>query len=82
VSQRVAGRERESDTMPNETQLKRLISDAIFEAHLTHGRPGAGGRLHISREDSMAIASAVFDALNRAGVLVSDDSREAPHRPR
>jgi hypothetical protein len=30
----------------------------------------------------MAIASAVFDALNRAGVLVSDDSREAPHRPR
>jgi hypothetical protein len=67
--------------MPNETHLKRLISDAIFEAHITHGRPGAGGRLHISREDSVAIASAVFDALNRAGVLLSDDSRQNAYRP-
>jgi hypothetical protein len=49
--------------MPNETHLKRLISDAVFEAHNTHGGQAAGGRLYISREDSRIIASAVFDVL-------------------
>ena len=34
--------------MPNETHLKRLISDAVFEAHNTHGREAKGDRLHIS----------------------------------
>jgi hypothetical protein len=58
--------------MPNETHLKRLISDAAFEAHNTHGRQAAGDRLHISREDSRIIASAVFDALRRANVLLID----------
>jgi hypothetical protein len=58
--------------MPNETHLKRLISDAVFEAPHTHGRQTAGGRLHISREDSRIIASAVFDALRRANVLLID----------
>ena len=53
--------------MPNETHLKRLISDAVFEAHNTHGRQAAGDRLHTSREDSRIIASAVFDALRRGG---------------
>ena len=47
--------------MPNETHLKRLISDAVFEAHNTHGGHAAGDRLYISREDSRIIASAVFD---------------------
>jgi hypothetical protein len=56
--------------MPNETHLKRLISDAVFEAHNTHGRQAAGDRLHISREDSRIIASAVFDTLRRANVLL------------
>ena len=58
--------------MPNETHLKRLISDAVFEAHNTHGRQAAGDRLHISREDSRIIASAVFDTLRRANVLLID----------
>ena len=58
--------------MPNETHLKRLISDAVFEAYRTHGRQGAGDRLHISREDSRIIASAVFDALRRVNVLLID----------
>src|SRR5262249_22687071 len=58
----------------NETHLKRLISDAVFEAHHTHGRQAAGDRLHISREDSLIIASAVFDALRRANVLLIDQS--------
>jgi hypothetical protein len=57
--------------MPNETHLKRLISDAVFEAHNTHGRQAAGD-LHISREDSRIIASAVFDVLKRANVLLID----------
>src|SRR3974377_190832 len=52
--------------MPNETHLIRLISDAVFEAHNAHGRQAVGDRLHISREDSRIIASAVFDALGRA----------------
>ena len=37
-----------------------------------HGRQAAGDRLHISREDSRIIASAVFDALRRANVLLID----------
>jgi hypothetical protein len=57
--------------MPNETHLKRLISDAVFEAHNTHGRAG-GDQLHMSREDSRIIASAVFDVLRRANVLLID----------
>jgi hypothetical protein len=58
--------------MPNERHLKRLISDAVFEAHNTHGGQAAGDRLHISREDSRIIASAVFDVLRRANVLLID----------
>jgi hypothetical protein len=57
--------------MPNEIHLKRLISDAVFEAHNTHEQ-ATGGRLHISREDSRIIASAVFDVLRRANVLLID----------
>ena len=57
--------------MPNETHLKRLISDAVFEAHNTHGGH-AGDRLYISREDSRIIANAVFDVLRRANVLLID----------
>ncbi len=62
--------------MPNETHLKRLISDAVFEAHNTHGSRSAGDRrrLHISREDSRIIAGAVFDALRRANVLLIDQA--------
>jgi len=55
--------------MPNETHLKRLISDAVFEAHNTHGEQAAGDRLNISREDSRIVA---FDALRRANVLLID----------
>lgn len=58
--------------MPNETHLKRLISDAVFEAHHTRGGHAARDRLHISREDSRIIASAVFDVLRRANVLLID----------
>jgi hypothetical protein len=58
--------------MPNETHLKRLISDAVFEAYKTHGKQVAGDKLHISREDSRVIASAVFDVLSRANVLLID----------
>jgi hypothetical protein len=58
--------------MPNETHLKRLISDAVFEAYNTHGGHAAGDRLHISREDSRIIAGAVFDAVRRANVLLID----------
>ena len=58
--------------MPNETHLRRLISDAVFEAHYTHARQAAGDRFHLSREDSRIIASAVFDALTRADVLLID----------
>jgi len=59
--------------MPNETHLKRLIADAVFEAHNTlHGRQAARDRLYISREDSRTIAVAVFDALSRANVLLID----------
>jgi len=61
-----------SPQMPNETHLKRLISDAVFEAHNTHGGHAAGDRLYISREDSRIIASAVFDVLRRANVLLID----------
>jgi hypothetical protein len=57
--------------MPNETRLKRLISGAVFESHNTHGQAG-GDRLHVSREDSRIIASAVFDVLRRANVLLID----------
>jgi hypothetical protein len=57
--------------MPNETHLKRLISDAVFEAHYTHAGQATGDR-HISREDSRIIAGAVFDALRRANVLLID----------
>ena len=65
--------------MPNEIHLKRLISDAVFEAYNTHGRQAAGDRLHISREDSRIIASAVFDTLSRANVLLIDrPSRSNP----
>jgi hypothetical protein len=55
--------------MPNETHLKRLISDAVFETHNTHGEQAAGDRLNISREDSRIVA---FDALRRANVLLID----------
>jgi len=58
--------------MPNETHLKRLISDAVFEAYNTHGGQSTGDRLYISREASRIIASAVFDALSRANVLLID----------
>ena len=58
--------------MPNETHLKRLISDAVFEAYNTHGKLAAGERPHISREGYRIIASAVFDALSRANVLLID----------
>jgi hypothetical protein len=58
--------------MPNETHLKRLISDAVFEAHYTHAGKATEDRLHISREDSRIIAGAVFDALRRANVLLID----------
>jgi hypothetical protein len=69
--------------MPNETHLKRLISDAVFEAHNTHGMQAGGDRLHISREDSLIIASAVFDSLKRANVLLIDQpSQSNPERPR
>jgi hypothetical protein len=37
-----------------------------------HGGQAAGDRLHISREDSLMIASAVFDVLRRANVLLID----------
>ena len=67
--------------MPNETHLKRLISDAVFEAHNTHGGQAAGEPLHISREDSLIIASAFFGVLRRANVLLvdqpGDSNREA-----
>jgi len=58
--------------MPNETHLKRLISDAVFDAHSTHGGQAAGDRLNNSRENSRIIAGAVFDALRRANVLLID----------
>jgi hypothetical protein len=59
--------------MPNETHLKRLIADAVFEAHNTpHGGQAAGDRLYISREHSRIIAGAVFDVLSRANVLLID----------
>jgi hypothetical protein len=58
--------------MPNETHLKRLISDAVFEAHNSYGGQAAGDPLHISRENSRIIAGAVFDALRRANVLLID----------
>ena len=58
--------------MPNEMHLKRLISDAVFEAYNTHGAQAAGDRRSISREDSRMIASAVFVALSRAIVLLID----------
>ena len=58
--------------MPNETHLKRLIADAVFEAHNTHRGQAAGDRLYISRENSRIIAGAVFDALSRANVLLID----------
>jgi hypothetical protein len=58
--------------MPNETHVKRLISDAVFEAYNTHGAQAKEDRLYISREGSRIIASAVFDALNRANVLLID----------
>jgi hypothetical protein len=58
--------------MPNETHLKRLISDAVFEAYGTHGGQAAGHRLYISRAESRIIAGAVFDALRRANVLLID----------
>jgi hypothetical protein len=63
--------------MPNETHLKRLISDAVFEAYNTHGTQAAGDRLRISREDSRIIAGAVFDALRRANVLIVDQPGQA-----
>src|SRR5262249_53356123 len=66
--------------MPNETHLKRLISDAVFEVHNTHGRQTARDPLHISREDSLIIASAVFDALKRANCLLRRRIRRTrPH---
>jgi hypothetical protein len=58
--------------MPNETHLKRLISDAVFDARNTHGGQVAGDRLYISREESLIIAGAVFAALRRANVLLID----------
>jgi hypothetical protein len=58
--------------MPNETHLKKLISDAVFEAYSVHGGQAAGDRLHISRENSRIIAGAVFDVLRRANVLLID----------
>src|SRR6266849_2576689 len=61
-----------SRQMPNETHLKRLISDAVFDAYNTHGGKAAGDRFYISREDSRIIAGAVFDALRRANVLLID----------
>src|SRR5262245_17121557 len=66
-----------SRQMPNETHLKRLISDAVFEAHNTHGGHAAGDRLYISREDSRIIASAVFDVLRRANVLLIDQPSQS-----
>jgi hypothetical protein len=56
--------------MPNETHLKRLISDAVFEAQNALPRHSGGDRFHFTREDSRIIAGVVFDALNRARVLV------------
>ena len=63
--------------MPNETHLKRLISDAVFEAHNTPGGHAAGDRLYISRENSRIIAGAVFDALSRANVLLIDQPSQS-----
>ena len=65
--------------MPNETDLKKLISDAVFEGLNTHGAKAAGRLYYISREDSRIIASAVFDALNRANVLlIEQPSQSSP----
>jgi hypothetical protein len=41
------------------------------------GGQAAGDRLHISREDSRIIASAVFDVLRRANVLLIDQPGQA-----
>jgi hypothetical protein len=58
--------------MPNQTHLKRLISDAVFEAqNILRGHSG-GDRFYITREDSRIIAGVVFDALSRAKVLIID----------
>jgi hypothetical protein len=64
------------NAMPDEIQLKRLISDAILAAYSAHGGQPAGDRLSISREDSHAIAAAVVDVLSRANVLLLDRPRD------
>jgi hypothetical protein len=61
--------------MPNEAQLKKLISDAILAAYSAHGGQPAEDRLSISREDSRTIAAAVVDVLSRANVLLLDEPR-------
>jgi hypothetical protein len=58
--------------MPNETHLKRLISDAVFEAQNALRRHSGGDGFYITREDSRIIAGVVFDALSRAKVLIID----------
>jgi hypothetical protein len=61
--------------MPNETQLKRLISDAIFQAYNAHGGQAVEDQLYISREDSWSIAEVAFAALSRANALHIDEPR-------
>jgi hypothetical protein len=79
----VAIRARTSHQMPNETHIKRLIADAVFEVHNTlRRRQAAGDRLYISREDSRTIAGAVFDVLIRANVLLIDQPGQSnPETP-
>ena len=63
--------------MPNETTLKTIIRDAIFEAHNTHGSVVPGDRLLISREDSTTIANAVYDALKAASAFAVDEPKNS-----
>ena len=56
--------------MPNETHVKRLIADAVFETHHSlHGQP----KRNISREFSLTVAGVIFDALHRANSLLIDE---------
>ena len=67
--------------MPNETHVKRLIADAVFEAH--HKLPAEGQiERKISREEARTVASVIFDALHRTNSVVIEPSKpNLEHKP-
>jgi hypothetical protein len=58
--------------MAKEAEIKTTIYAAIQQAHITQGKQAPGDRLWVGNEDYNVLGDAVFEALQKAGMLNLD----------